>query len=82
MSWAKKKPKGLKERVELAEAWLGEGILERARGEHLKKNLADDDVVDAIAGLWSAHRIADGTAETLPASPPYDETGLRMEIVF
>ncbi len=82
MEWAKKKPEGLRERVALAEAWLGEGILERARGEYLKRDLADDDVVDAIAGLWTAHRIADGTAETLPASPPRDETGLPMEIVF
>ena len=48
--------------------------MQRARGEYLKKNLADDDVADAIAGLWTAHRIADRTAETLPASPPRDET--------
>jgi predicted RNase H-like nuclease len=56
--------------------------LSRARGEHLKKDLADDDIVDAIAGLWTAHRIANGTAEALPSPPPRDETGLPMQIVF
>ena len=66
----------------LAEAWLGEGTLHRARGDYLKQELADDDIIDAIAGLWTAHRVADGTAETLPDSPPLDETGLPMEIVF
>ncbi|MCH6562048.1 MAG: DUF429 domain-containing protein [Myxococcales bacterium] len=82
MQWAKKKAEGLRERVALAEAWLGEGILQRARGDYRKKDLADDDIIDAIAGLWTAHRIADGTAKTLPDSPPRDETGLPMEIVF
>ncbi len=82
MTWSKKKPAGLRERIALAEAWLGAGILKRARGDHLKKDLADDDVADAIAGLWTAHRIAAGNAESLPASTPRDETGLPMEIVF
>lgn len=82
MTWAKKKREGLNERLALAESWLGAGILARARGNHLKKDLADDDIVDAIAGLWSAHRIANGEAETLPDSPPQDQTGLPMEIVF
>jgi predicted RNase H-like nuclease len=82
MAWAKKLPEGLRERALLVEAWLGQGVLEQARGETRKKDLADDDVVDAIAALWTAHRILDGTAETLPASAPRDEIGLRMEIVF
>ena len=82
MKWAKRTPQGLAERVTLAEAWLGAGILERARGSHRKKVLADDDVVDAIAALWTAHRIAAGVAKTLPDSPPHDETGLPMEIVY
>ena len=77
-----KKKGGLAERLALAEAWLGQGILKQARGTYLKRELADDDVIDAIADLWTAHRIADGTAETLPESPPIDDTGLAMEIVF
>ncbi len=82
MQWPKRTPQGLAERVRLVEGWLGRGVLASARGEHLKKDLADDDIVDAIAALWTAHRIADGSAETLPRRPPRDSAGLRMEIVF
>jgi predicted RNase H-like nuclease len=82
MAFPKKKADGLAERLALVEEWLGGGILARARGDYLKRDLADDDILDAIAGLWTAHRIAAGKAETLPASPPRDETGLPIEIVF
>ena len=78
MGWAKKKPEGLKERLALAESWLGVGILARARGEYLKKEVADDDIVDAIASLWSAHRIAEGPqvcAGERQKNDPTDETG-------
>ena len=40
-----------------------------------------NDILDAIATLWTAHRILDGMAETLPPSPPQDEAGLPMRIV-
>ncbi len=82
MAFSKKKREGRRERAVLAEAWLGEGILARARGGELRKHLADDDILDAIAALWTAHRIASGAAETLPESPPRDRAGLPMRIVF
>lgn len=45
-------------------------------------DVARDDIVDAVACLATARRIADGRAWTLPASEPQlDERGLRMEIV-
>ena len=46
------------------------------------KTLSKDDILDAIAALWTAHRISNGTAETLPDPPPRDEVGRPMEIVF
>ena len=82
MAAAKRSPDGRRERLALVEAWLGEGVLERARGPHPKKHLADDDILDSIAVLWTAQRIAEGRAQTLPGSPPRDEIGLPMEIVF
>lgn len=82
MTTYKKKPAGRTERLALIEAWLGSGVLARARGACLKKQVADDDILDAIAALWTAHRIAEGRAETLPERPPRDSAGLPMRIVF
>ncbi|OIJ68188.1 DUF429 domain-containing protein [Streptomyces mangrovisoli] len=39
-----------------------------------------DDVLDAAAAAWSAHRIALGTAERLPGVPERDATGRPVEI--
>jgi predicted RNase H-like nuclease len=43
---------------------------------------APDDLLDACAAAWTAGRVARGTAERLPETPPTDARGLRMEIVF
>lgn len=82
MKSSKKKADGRCERLALAEDWLGEGVMARARGNRLKKHLADDDILDAIAALWTAHRIASGEAERLPSPPPMDQDLLPMQIVF
>lgn len=79
---SKKSAEGRAIRLALAEAWLGPGVLDRARGDHLKKDLADDDILDAIATLWTAARIASGNAVPLPADPPTDAAGLPMRIVY
>jgi predicted RNase H-like nuclease len=82
MNEHKRKPGGKKERLKLIEPWLGSNVLIQARDSHLKKDLADDDIMDAIAALWTADRIARGKAETLPEEPPEDQTGLRMAITY
>ena len=82
MRWPKKRKAGNKERSLLAEHWLGSNVLVRARGSHPKKDLADDDVLDSIAGLWTAHRIESGAYRTFPEIPPRDGAGLPMEIVY
>jgi predicted RNase H-like nuclease len=82
MAAGKKSPEGELERLALAERWLGEGVLEKARGQLPKADVANDDILDAIAALWSATRIEAGTAVTLPENPPADSAGLRMEIVY
>ena len=40
----------------------------------------EDDLLDACAAWWGAGRAAAGTGERVPASPPLDGRGLRMEI--
>ncbi len=82
MEWAKRTAEGHRERRALAEDWLGTGVIERARGDHPKSRVADDDILDAIANLWSAHRIAAGQSVRLPSRPERDGVGLPMEIVF
>lgn len=44
------------------------------------REVKEDDVLDACAALWSARRIANGTAARVPEPPPVDARGLRMEI--
>ena len=39
-----------------------------------------DDVLDALAALWSAERIATGEAGSLPSPPRHDAVGLPMAI--
>ena len=40
-----------------------------------------DDLLDAFAALWTAERVVAGRALVIPAEPPVDSRGLRMEIV-
>jgi predicted RNase H-like nuclease len=47
------------------------------------RNLAaPDDVLDALVALWSAQRIASGTAQSLPSPADVDSVGLRMAIHY
>ena len=78
----KKTRAGKQSRLRLVEAWLGPGVLAAARVGSRRSELADDDILDAAAVLWTATRIADGTARILPDGPRRDATGLRMEIVY
>ena len=41
-----------------------------------------DDLLDACAACWSARRIAEGRAESLPREPHSDARGLRMQIWY
>ena len=81
MAHGKRTAEGRAERLALVEAWLGAGVLERARGDHRRRDLADDDILDALACLHTAHRIAEGRALSLPEPPPVDARGLPMRIV-
>ena len=56
--------------------WLQTALAER---RELASN--EDDILDAFAALWTAERIALGISQTIPAVPPKDSFGLRMEIV-
>lgn len=82
MSAPKRQADGRAQRRALVDAWLGAEVRGAARAASPRRELADDDILDAIAALWTANRIADGAACTLPSPPPQDQSGLPMRIVY
>jgi uncharacterized protein DUF429 len=49
--------------------------------ERLGPGANRDDLYDAFAALWTAHRISRGAAVEMPTDPEYDAAGLPMRIV-
>lgn len=80
MGVAKKKRAGREERASLLRQEFGPTV-DAALTDLRTLGCAADDLLDAIAGLWTARRIHRGTAVSLPADPPRDPFGLRMEMV-
>ena len=79
---AKKTAAGRAIRLGLAASWLGPDVLARARAGRPKREVGDDDILDAIAALWTATRLSRGEARTLPPVPSFDASGLPMRIVY
>jgi predicted RNase H-like nuclease len=48
--------------------------------DYLKKHVAENDIVDACACAWTARRILDGRAFSIPDTPDRDARGLVMSI--
>lgn len=80
---AKDTDPGRHERVRLINNHFGPKALESARAILDPADVADDDLHDAFAALWTADRIVAGTAVRIPADePPADGLGLRMEMWY
>lgn len=77
---SKKTQLGRIERLVLVEEHFGVGTFERLRDAVPKKQAGDDDIVDALAALWSAERIASGKAEWFPDPTELDPEGMEMRI--
>ena len=64
-------------------------LLRTAFGDEVNKALNElcglgcgpDDLLDAFIALWTARRIRDGVAQSIPLVPEYDAYGLAMQIV-
>jgi predicted RNase H-like nuclease len=82
LAHSKKTPAGRAERLALVAGSFGSSAFAAVRSRHPRRDAADDDILDAFAALWSAERLLRGEAEWLPAEPPLDACGLRMEIVY
>ena len=46
-----------------------------------RRAASDDDILDALAALWTARRIRTGTARRLPTVEERDECGLPMQML-
>jgi predicted RNase H-like nuclease len=83
MRHKKKRAEGRDDRRALVDAHFGQAAFDDARRKFLVKDVATDDILDAFAALWTAERIAYGTAKTLPPEGNVrDAKGLRMDIVY
>lgn len=72
---------GFAERLELVRAAFGR-TAEEIRESIPQKEVNDDDILDALAALWTAQRIYSGTAVTIPDGvEQVDEYGLPMRMV-
>jgi predicted RNase H-like nuclease len=80
MAHPKRTAEGLAERRRLVDATFGGDAFARVRERFRPSQVADDDVLDAFAALWTAGRIAAGESYTVPASPPRDTRGLPMRM--
>lgn len=77
----KKTPEVRRERERLIRSRFGPGLREAQEGLP-SGGWGMDDLLDAFAVLWTAQRIADGRAVSLPSHPPVDAFGLRMAIAY
>ena len=56
------------------------GAAENIRGEFRGSDVADDDILDALAALWTAIRLASNFAVRIGPEIANDERGLAMNI--
>jgi predicted RNase H-like nuclease len=82
MSQRKKTKEGTRERVSvLNRHWCDtEAIIDTAMNDYLRKEVARDDIVDALVGALTARYLQHWA--TLPETPEIDKQGLPMEMVY
>jgi predicted RNase H-like nuclease len=82
MNHSKKTQAGRADRMRLISAYFGVDAFETVRAKDRRRDVADDDILDAFAALRTAERIANGISRSLPEDPPFDAAGLPMRIVY
>lgn len=78
----KRKPSGAAKRRALIAEHFGPIAFDTIRGRYQKKDVADDDIFDAFAALWTAERILNAEAGSLPKVASRDSAGLPMRMVY
>lgn len=79
----KKQARGREERLEVLRRYFpaADALLGKAAANHLRRQVALDDVIDAMVAAVTA-KCGDGAYRTLPAEPITDSRGNAMEIVY
>lgn len=82
MSNPKKRSAGKQERLAVLPT-LYQAAFAVARPRWLHREVATDDILDALVALWTASRVHSGTARSFPPPPPltHDSIGLPMRIL-
>lgn len=80
MAQAKKTAEGRQQRLHLIEPRFP-GAFAEIRGRYKRREIADDDILDALACLWSAERIASGNHLHVGQPGQIDACGLPMQIL-
>jgi predicted RNase H-like nuclease len=78
----KKSVQGAHKRRSLIDAHFGSTAYSTVRARYKKREVADDDLLDAFAALWTAERIAAGVSASLPAESAEDSVGLPMRMMY
>jgi predicted RNase H-like nuclease len=83
MAYSKKRPQGFTERYSILKKVYPEtnAVVENALKRFMRKDLARDDILDAIVLAVSA-KLPLRSMRTVPSNPPRDKKGLPMEIVY
>ncbi|MBW2433254.1 MAG: DUF429 domain-containing protein [Deltaproteobacteria bacterium] len=83
MAHSKKTPGGFVERFSILKNIYPQSsaIVNQSLNRFRRKDLARDDILDALVLAVSAHFSA-GKPKTVPLEPPVDKKGLAMEIVY
>lgn len=83
MAYSKKRPQGFSERYSILKKLYPEtkAIVDKALERFMRKDLARDDILDAIILAVSA-KLPLTSIRTVPSNPPRDKKDLPMEIVY
>ena len=82
MRFSKKKAEGFEERMAIIAQHFppAERLVESAMSTYMRKEVARDDIVDALVGVVLARQF--DNLQRFPATPEIDDTGVTMEIVY
>jgi predicted RNase H-like nuclease len=78
----KRSAEGAARRRALIASHFGSSSFDTIRVRYKRRDVGNDDILDAFAALWTAERILKRTSATLPKDPTLDSADLPMRMVY